>query len=102
MGRPRKSAIEGETLVSASSAEPDSPEIEIIGHDGKNGLDAIGFDEINAKALEIEREKFEQGKLITGLFWTGDKDHWIGNHCECPILPGDPAIRLHTGEIIPL
>ena len=102
MGRPRKSAIEGETLVSTPSAEFDSPEIEIVGHNSKNGLDAIGFDEVNAKALEIEREQYAKGILITAIFFDGVQDHWVGNHCECPILPGSPAVRLHTGEIISL
>ena len=102
MGRPRKSAIEREALVSTSSVESDSPEIEIIGHNGQDGLDAVGFDEINAKALEIEREQYAKGILITAIFFDDGPDHWVGNHCECPILPGDPAIRLHTGEIISL
>lgn len=102
MGRPRKSVIEGETLVSTPSVELDSPEIEIVGHNSKNGIDAVGFDEVNAKALEIEREQYAKGILITAIFFEGGPDHWVGNHCECPILPGSPAIRLHTGEIISL
>ena len=102
MGRPRKSAIERETLAPASGVELDSPEIEIVGHNGKDGINAIGFDEVNAKALEIEREQYAKGILITAIFFEGGPDHWIGNHCECPILPGSPAIRLHTGEIISL
>lgn len=102
MGRPRKSAIEGEALAPASGVEFYSPEIEIVGHNSKNGLDAIGFDEVNAKALEIEREQYAKGILVTAIFFDGGQDHWIGNHCECPILPGSPAVRLHTGEIISL
>lgn len=102
MGRPRKSAIEGEALVSTPSDEFDSPEIEIVGHNSKNGINAVGFDEVNAKALEIEQEQYAKGILITAIFFDGGQDHWVGNHCECPILPGSPAVRLHTGEIISL
>lgn len=102
MGRSRKSTIEGETLAPAPGAEFDSPEIEIVGHNSKNGINAVGFDEVNYKALEIEREQYVKGILITAIFFNGGQDHWVGNHCECPILPGSPAVRLHTGEIISL
>ncbi len=104
MARPRKQPTAGADLAAIEGAETDHFKAGISSDDSKNGIDAIGpqWLEINQKALAIEDFNYPD-RLITGIYFDGQSPNWwTGNHCECPVLPGEPAIRLHTCEIITL
>jgi hypothetical protein len=106
MARPRKQPNSGADLAAIEGAEIDCVETSIGGHDGQNGVNAdrpTRWLAMNHKALEVEH-LHHPDKQVTGVFYDGDDapGWWTGNHCECPVLPGEPAIRLHTGEMITL